>query len=92
MSFRVFTHLFRVSLAFRIFYASQRLHIEVNTSRGYHNINTFGTGVYVSCVSPMLSFGSSVSGIPNTCYPPWPLLLGISVYHRLAKEFTLIPQ
>jgi hypothetical protein len=40
MSSRVFTHLFRVSLASRIFYSSQRLHMEVNTSRNYHNINT----------------------------------------------------
>jgi hypothetical protein len=40
MSSRVFTHLFRVSLASEIFYSSQRLHIEVNTSHNYHNINT----------------------------------------------------
>jgi hypothetical protein len=39
MSSRVFTHLFRVSLSFRIFYSSQRLHMEVNTSHNYHNIN-----------------------------------------------------
>jgi hypothetical protein len=39
MSSRVFTHLFRVSLAYGIFYSSQRLHMEVNTSRIYHNIN-----------------------------------------------------
>ena len=39
MSYRVFTHLFRVSLASGIFYSSQRLHMEVNTSHNYHNIN-----------------------------------------------------
>jgi hypothetical protein len=39
LSSRVFTHLFRVSLASRIFYSSQRLHMEVNTSCNYHNIN-----------------------------------------------------
>jgi hypothetical protein len=39
MSSRVFTHLFRVSLASRIFYSSQRLHMEVNTSCNYQNIN-----------------------------------------------------
>jgi hypothetical protein len=39
MSSRVFTHLFRVSLASGIFYSSQRLHMEVNTSHNYHNIN-----------------------------------------------------
>jgi hypothetical protein len=36
---RVSTHMFRVSLASRIFYSSQRLHMEVNTSCNYHNIN-----------------------------------------------------
>jgi hypothetical protein len=40
MSSRVFTHLFRVSLASGIVYSSQRLHMEVNTFRSYHNINT----------------------------------------------------
>jgi len=39
MSSRVFTPLFRVSLASEIFYSSQRLHMEVNTSHNYHNIN-----------------------------------------------------
>jgi hypothetical protein len=39
MSSRVFTHFFKVSLASRIFYSSQRLHMEVNTSHNYHNIN-----------------------------------------------------
>jgi hypothetical protein len=41
MSSRVFTHLFRVYLASGTFYSSQRLHMEVNTSRNYHNINNF---------------------------------------------------
>jgi hypothetical protein len=40
MSSRVFIHLLRVSLVYGIFYSSQRLHMEVNTSRNYHNINT----------------------------------------------------
>jgi hypothetical protein len=39
MSSMVFTHPFRVSLAFGIFYSSQSLHMEVNTSLNYHNIN-----------------------------------------------------
>jgi hypothetical protein len=43
MSSRVFAHLFRVSLAFEILYSSQRLHMEVNTSRIYHNINSKNT-------------------------------------------------
>jgi hypothetical protein len=44
LSFRVSTHMFRVSLAFGIFYSSQRLHMEVNTSRNYCNINTSHSG------------------------------------------------
>jgi hypothetical protein len=40
MSFRVFTHLFRVSLASGTLYSSQWLHMEVNNYRNYHNINT----------------------------------------------------
>jgi hypothetical protein len=44
MSSRVFTHLFRVSLASGIFSSSQRLQMEVNTSRSYHNINKCDIG------------------------------------------------
>jgi hypothetical protein len=43
MSSMVFTHMFRVSLASKIFYSSQRLNMEVNTSHNYHNINTWET-------------------------------------------------
>jgi hypothetical protein len=52
MSSRVFTHLFRVSLAFRTFYSSQRLHMEVNTSHSYHNLNRWhhlGAGPILLC-------------------------------------------
>jgi hypothetical protein len=48
MSSRVFTHLFRVSLASGIFYSSQTLHMEVNSSRSYHNINKKQTSVALS--------------------------------------------
>jgi hypothetical protein len=55
MSSRVFTHLFRVFLAYRILYSSQKLHMEVNTSHGYHNINSSflfcPMGGVVSCMS-----------------------------------------
>jgi hypothetical protein len=45
LSSKAFTHLFTVSLASRIFYSSHRLHMKVDTSRNYHNINTISPKV-----------------------------------------------